>query len=93
MVQEATVDCYNRSEESTALFTMMEERLTLPFETAILGAVVTVEALDLDDRDEIVAVCARDGRRQRIAILDLPTPSSAPPGAEWIAAYRHWRRE
>jgi hypothetical protein len=40
MVDEATVDCNNESEQATGLFTMIEEHLALPFETLILGAPV-----------------------------------------------------
>ena len=36
----------------------------------------------------IVAVCKRDGVKQRIEILDLPLPKPAPAGAEWIVAYQ-----
>jgi hypothetical protein len=41
---------------------------------------------------KIVAICRRDKIRQRIGILDLPLPTPAPAGTEWIAAYRRWRR-
>lgn len=34
MVAEATVDCYNESEQVTGLFTMIEENLELPFKTS-----------------------------------------------------------
>ena len=90
MVEEATVDCYNESEQVTGLFTMIEENLVVPFETTVLGAPVTVERVDLNHRDQIVAICARGRDRQAIPILDLPLPSPLPAGAEWIAAYRHW---
>ena len=90
MVEEATVDCYNESEQATGLFTMIEEHLGVPFETTVLGAPVTVERVDLNHRDQIVAICARGRSRQAILILDLPLPAPPPAGAEWIAAYRHW---
>lgn len=90
MVQEATVDCYNESEQVTGLFTMLEEHLAVPFETTILGVKVTVERVDLNHRDEIVAICTRGRDRQAVPILELPLPSPRPAGAEWIAAYRHW---
>jgi hypothetical protein len=51
---------------------------------------VEVVAIDLTDANEIVAVCKRGSKKQRIPILDLPLPSPPPEGAEWIAAYRHW---
>ena len=71
---------------------MVEENLTLPFETEILGVSVAVERVDLSETDEIVAVCRRGTSRQRIPILDLPLPVPRPAGAEWIEAYRYWAR-
>jgi uncharacterized protein (UPF0262 family) len=92
MVEEATVDCYNESEQVTGFFTMIEENLQLPFETTLLGFSVMVERLELDDGELIVAICRRGRARQAIGILGIPVPSPRPDGAEWIEAYRHWAR-
>jgi hypothetical protein len=92
LIAEATVDCYNESEEITGIFTMMEENLAVPFKTTILGMEVTVEEIDLTQAEEIVAVCRRGRDRQRVPILDLPLPEPRPKGAEWIDAYRRWGR-
>lgn len=92
LVQEATVDAYNEAEQVLGLFTMMEDNLQLPFEIAIFGLKVTVERIDLTEGDEIVAVCKRSGKREKVPILDLSLPAPPPEGAEWIAAYRYWRR-
>jgi hypothetical protein len=91
-VEEAIIDAYGESEQRVGLLTMLEERLAVPFTTAILGTAVRVERVDLNDADEIVAICRRDQQRQRIPILDLPLPSPPPKGWEWIEAYRHWAR-
>ena len=64
----------------------------VPFETTVLGASVTVERVDFNEADEIVAFCRRGRERQPIPVVDLPLPSPPPHGAEWIAAYRRWRR-
>jgi len=90
LVEEATVDCYNESEQATGLYTMIEDNLALPFETIVLGVRVIVERVQLTRRDEIVAVCRRAGVRQTIPLLDLPQPSPRPAGTEWIEVYRHW---
>ena len=90
LIAEATVDCYNESEEITGIFTMLEENLVVPFKTAILGVDVMVERVDLNEA--IVAVCRRGRDRQRLPILDLPLPQPRPKGAEWIDAYRRWAR-
>ncbi len=92
LVEEATVDCYNESEQVTGLYTMIEDNLRLPFETEVLGVPVTVTGIDITEDDQIVAVCKRGGLRQKLPILDLPLPNSRPAGSEWIDAYRHWAR-
>jgi hypothetical protein len=81
MIQIATVDCYNESEELT---------LAIPFQTSVLGVDVTVRGIALSDDGQIVAVCTRGRDRQTLPILDLPLPRAKPKGSEWIEAYRHW---
>ena len=71
---------------------MIEENLQVPFSTAVLGVEVVVKKIDMTEGEEIVAVCNRDKESQRISILELPLPSPPPEGAEWIAAYRYWRK-
>lgn len=90
LIEEATVDCYNEEEQITGLFTMIEEHLALPFQTAALGVTIKVAKVDLTVNHEIVAICRRDGHTQAIPILDLPLPTPPPDGAEWIEAYRRW---
>ncbi len=92
LIEEATVDAYEESEQRTGFYTMIEAKLRLPFETELLGVEVTVERVDLTDADEIVAVCRRGSKRQEVPILDLPLPKPLPSGAEWIEAYRSWTR-
>jgi len=93
MIEEATVDCYNESEQITGWFTTIDENLAVPFETTVLGVPVTVERVDLNRSEQIVAICARGRDRQSLPILDLPLPAPLPGGAEWIEAYRRWRGE
>ena len=90
LIAEATVDCYNDSEQITGLHVMLEEHLDLPFKTKVLGLEVIVEAIQLTEAAEMVAVCARGRIRQAIPLLRLPLPRPLPRGAEWIEAYRRW---
>ena len=92
LIEEAVVDAYGKEEQTVGFLTMIEEHLALPFSVCILGVEAVVEKVDMTSDCRIVAVCRRDGVRQRIEILDLPLPKSAPVGAEWIAAYSYWRR-
>ena len=93
LIEEAVVDAYGDEEQTGGFFTMIEEHLALPFSVSILGVEAVVEKVDMTRDGRIVAVCKRNGVKQKIEILDLPLPKPAPAGAEWIAAYSHWRRE
>jgi hypothetical protein len=90
LIEEATIDAYDESEQRTGFYTMLEENLELPCRTEVLGVEVTVERIDMNDAEEIVAVCRRGRARQRIPILDLPLPVPPPRGSDWIEAYRRW---
>jgi hypothetical protein len=91
LVEEATVDANGDDEAVTGFLTVIEENLELPFTTRILDIPVTVTNVTLNDTDEVVAVCVRDGKRQYISVVDLPLSKPPPNGAEWIAAYRYWK--
>ena len=93
LIDEAVVDCYNESEQLSGFFTMLEENLTLPFATTVLGVEAVVEKVDINEAGEIVAVCRSGRERQRIPILDLPLPDPKPKGAKWIEAFRRWAGE
>lgn len=90
MVEDATVDSNDESDQVMGLFNTLVEHLELPFETSVLGIKVKVERLEMTVRDQIVAICASGRIRQAIGILDVPLPALRPAGAEWIDAYRHW---
>lgn len=92
MIEEATVDAHNESEQRVGFYTMLEEHLGMPFESTILGVVVIVERVDLADDEQIVAVCRHGRLKQAIPILELPLPTPRPAGTEWIDAYRLWAR-
>jgi hypothetical protein len=63
LINEAVVDAYNESEQRIGLYTMIEENLELPFKTEVLGIEVTVERVELNDAEEIVAICAHGRTR------------------------------
>lgn len=92
MADEATVDAYGEDEQLTGWYTAIDENLGVPFHTTVLGVDVTVHGVDLTQDGRIVALCSRGDVRQQFGILDLPLPTPAPDGAEWIEAYRHWAR-
>lgn len=92
LVEEATTDAYNEDEQIVGFLTLIDDSLATPFETNALGVDGTVERVDLTEGEEIVAICRRGSKTLRVPMVDLPLPFPPPRGAEWIAAYRSWRR-
>lgn len=90
LVEEATVDAYGDAKQISGRFTIIKERLRVPFEANVLGIRVVVERVDLNDADEIVAVCRAGEEETARPNPRPPLPTRAPEGVEWIAAYRHW---
>jgi hypothetical protein len=90
MVSEACVDAYGEIEERGGFAVMLEDVLALPFTTRVLGLEVRVEAVDLNEADDIVAVCRAGRSRQRIALVDLVPPQPRPAGWEWVEAWRYY---
>ena len=66
LVDEATVDAHDESEQATGFYTMLENDLRLPFETEVLGITVMVESIDIAEDDRLVAICGSGKHRQRI---------------------------
>jgi len=89
LVEQAIVDAYDDDEQTVGFYTVISDNLALPLTTKVLGVEASVERVDLT-ASGIIAICARGPDRQAIPILDLILPVPPPPGAEWIAAYRHW---
>ncbi len=87
MIAQATVDCSNDTEMATALLLAIHENLALPFRTQILRLMANVIAVDVNEADELIAFCERNGKRQRIPLVDfrLPVPRRpAPSGSRRI---------
>ena len=68
MIEEATVDAYGESEQATAFLTTLEEFLPLPFVATVLGEAVTVEKIDISGADELIAICRRRWKRQKVRL-------------------------
>ena len=90
LIEAATTDAYNESEQVGGFFTLIEDNLVVPFTTRVLGQVVTVTVVDITESDQIVAICLLGNTAQAIPILDLPMLTPLPKGVEWIEAYRRW---
>lgn len=90
LIADATTDAYDESEQRIGFYAAIMDNLAVPFKTTVLGIPVVVENLRISAAEQLVAICRRGARRQRIGVLELPLPKPAPEGAEWVEAYRRW---
>lgn len=91
LIEEATVDCYNESEEHQGFLNMIEENVVCPFQAKVIGE--EVEVVELRGPDAgfgIDAVCRYKGKDYRIDISSLEWPKKKPEGFEWVEAYQAW---
>ena len=93
MIEEAVVDGYGESEQITAFYTMIEDNMTFPFESVILGAKVQVKKVDLTDDERIVFVCRRGRQQLLLDVRELQYSNPPPDGWKWNEAYRHWAQK
>ena len=93
LINLATVDAAGEEEEQHGFFTAIEEHVKFPFRTDLQGSPVSVRGIEVNEADEIVAVCLRDRERRTVPLLELTLPKPPPKGAEWIEAYRLWVSE
>jgi hypothetical protein len=86
------VDAYGDDERYTAFLTVIAEQTALPAEATLLGAPMTVTALDYHNEARgLTATCRAPDGTGEVALADL----AFPPDTEtaWIhAAYRHYLR-
>ena len=60
LIEEAIVDAYGESEQTTGFYTMLEEHLVTPFDVEILGVAATAERIDLTDLEGTFTVGRND---------------------------------
>ncbi|MHB1916975.1 MAG: calcium-binding protein [Thermoplasmata archaeon] len=90
LIEEATVDCNDPSEQESGFYEMLDQNLRFPFLGKVVGEEVSVTGVDVEEAG-LVAVCARKGKKYRIALLSVDIPEDV-PGREWLDAYRKFRR-
>jgi hypothetical protein len=90
LIEEATVDCYNESEEHQGFVTMLEENVACPFPAKVIGEAVEVTALRAPRGMGILTVCRYKGKDYAIDLTSLEWTKQRPDGFEWIEAYLEW---
>jgi hypothetical protein len=74
-----------------AFLDKLQRNLALPLYTPVSRHMAKLTAFQLLSRGGIKAICTFGSQKAGVPLEELSVPTTAPPGAEWIEAYRHWK--
>ncbi|MEQ9406514.1 MAG: calcium-binding protein [Fuerstiella sp.] len=91
---DATVDCYDASEQHSGLLTMVDQELQFPFPARVIGEDVTVVDMEWPGDCELGLdlVVEHKGERHRVDARSVEVLEPLPDGHLFLAAYLAWRR-
>lgn len=93
LIEEATVDAYDESEQAAGFLTMIEDNMSCPFPARVVGELVEVEGFDSKGRNTVIyAICRRSRKKYLVEVTTLEWEGKPPKGAEWIEAYKAWNQ-
>ena len=93
LIDEATTDSNDESDEHAGLLGMIREEVACPFRARIQGEDVECTCFEWPKKGYgLNAVCkTRKGKTRIVDISLLEWPDSLPEGHKWIEAYLAWR--
>jgi len=93
LIDEATTDCNDESDEHAGLLGMIREEVACPFPARIQGEEVECTRFEWPKKGySLNAVCqTRKGKTRIVDIRMLEWSDSLPEGHKWIEAYLAWR--
>ena len=92
MISEATVDCYDETEEFMGVLYTLQGSMAFPFSAKALGE--KVQVIDIDDESSgrgrgVVAKVEKQGRTYNIGLGDLEIhPDSV--NSKWFQMLHYW---
>lgn len=90
MVEDATLDCYDASEEIAGFLVMLQENTDVPFDAQVVGCGVKVIDFAMDNNRILVKV-TRDNSVFQVDLRDAAIEANQLQ--EWVVAYQRWRKE
>ena len=91
LIEEATVDCYDETEELIGLLTMIQDNVGCPFRAKVIGEEVTVTGFEWPEHHRsLFAVCERNKKKYQVDLTSLEWIEPRPEGFEWVEAYFMW---
>jgi len=87
----AEQDCDTEEDVAMGLCYAIQEHVRFPLAGKIIGEPVTVLEVEESNGLDVLAICERNGRKYRVRLQDVEL-TKRPAGAQWIEAYRQFRR-
>ena len=94
LIDQATSDCYDESDEHAGLLGMIREEVACPFRARVQGEDVECVRFEWPKvGDGLNAICrSQKGKSRTVDIGSLEWTDPLPNGHEWIEAYLAWRK-
>jgi hypothetical protein len=89
LIDEALTDAYDESEQICGFACVIEDNVSFPFSTTLLGMPVTVTGVG-NTHDMVFAIVRRANHTQKIPLQELPLPNPLPEGGKYLVAFRRW---
>ncbi len=87
----AEQDCDTPEDVAMGLCYAIQEHIRFPLPGKVIGEEVTVLGVDEGEGVDLVATCARKGRKYRVRLSEVEL-LARPKGIEWVDAYLQFRR-
>ena len=94
MISEATVDCYDESEEFAGVLCTLQDSMAFPFEATALGEAVAVTGIDSRKSSRgrgIVAKVKKHGKLYTIGLGELEIDPDS-ENTKWFQMFHYWIR-
>ncbi|MBV8488619.1 MAG: hypothetical protein JO161_10105 [Planctomycetaceae bacterium] len=94
LIDQATSDSYDESDEHAGLLGMIREEVACPFRARVQGEDVECVRFEWPKvGDGLNAICrSQKGKSRTVDIGSLEWTDPLPKGHEWIEAYLAWRK-
>ena len=91
--EQALTDAYGEYEQRGGWYELINQNLSVPFKTSILGIEAIVVKVDLNEDSQVVALVTRGNSSMEVRLEDVALLAPLTKGAEWVFAYRRWIAE
>jgi len=90
LIEEATVDCYDREDGLASFHSTLIDEVSRPFNVRVMGTSAVVVGFR-EHKGVLSAVCLHKDKKYLVNLDSIQLVRPYPEGYVWIRAYLEWR--